>query len=109
MRVGAEETPRSWNPPLESTVNRLLPPVHGPVSKINCFRTLASWEAAIKAKLALSPTAKDAGTVKLNWTGLPQSLVWPVRASVQIVPEVEEPVTTQLVPLSVIVTNWLTA
>src|SRR6266480_4071248 len=94
------DLPLRTNPPAELIVilERPLfkPAADGPNCSFFCW--LESWEAAIKAKSALSPvTAPAPPMARWNWTGLPQSALL-LGAIVQSVPVVEEPVTTQLPP-----------
>src|SRR4051812_29148019 len=110
MSVGlaVADWPTAWNPAPGATVNfeRLLLNVLSALAKSSFFWRLVSLEAAINAKSRKSPVAGVAPTtVRLNCGfEVGQSEVPPAEPEmVQSVPEVLEPVSTQLVPLKVIV------
>src|SRR5713101_4329054 len=100
MSVGLEAVPVSLNPApgaiviLERPLFKAVPVL----AKSNCFCTLESWEAAIKAKSSLSPSLRvpPAVTVKLNCVLLEGQFVGPPppAAKVQRSPVGEEEAVT---------------
>src|SRR5882672_4032309 len=114
MRLGTvpSDLPFKTNPPVEliSSLERLLlKPEPGMAANCSFFWTLVSLEAAIKAKLALSPAARPAGTVSLNWEFAAGHWAELPPPMVHRVPGVEDPVTTQFPAVYWAVMSWLTA
>src|SRR2546430_2138554 len=111
MRAGLVPSvlPFKTRPPVGSIVILERPvllfqadPVVGPWTKRSFFCRLKSWLAARRAKLSSPPPtgAPLLVTVKLNWTGLPQSVGVP-EAGLHKTPGVEEPVTDHCPPVYV--------
>src|SRR5262249_52782356 len=97
----ADEMPTNLNPPVESISSLDLPLLKPEAAcpKRSGLGLLASLAAASNAKSKKSPGegVPLLVTVRLNCTGLPQSVAMP-EAGLHSVPEVDEPVTTHWPP-----------